>query len=134
MNWPGSRVSASDLSPTILSGVRCLGTASVDSPEWEGEEYDVLLRYVDDQASKIKTHGGQQDDDDDDKKTKYTRKWYAPWKKTKVDGGSKKVGWWIPLSGRVRGLHKRRCLMAFRWGSAHGRFHPSGSKRIVSRV
>lgn len=61
-------------------------------PEWEGEEYDVLLRYVEDQANKAKNKGKEEDDgDDDDKDAKYTRVWYAPWKKVKVGGKEKKA-------------------------------------------
>ncbi|WWC63631.1 plasma-membrane proton-efflux P-type ATPase [Kwoniella dejecticola CBS 10117] len=61
-----------------------------EKKKWDGEEYDVLLRYVEDQKQKLKN---KKDDDgeDDEKNAKYVRKWYAPWRKTKVDSGPKKV-------------------------------------------
>jgi H+-transporting ATPase len=51
----------------------------------------VLLRYVNEQKEKLKNKGGGEDDDDD-KDAKYTRKWYMPWKKVKVDSGKRRVG------------------------------------------
>ena len=60
--------------------------------EWDGEEYDVLLRYVADQSEKLKIKKDD-DDEDDDEHHKYVRKWYMPWKKTRVDQKVKKVGW-----------------------------------------
>lgn len=58
--------------------------------EYEGEEYEVLLRFVSEQAERAKT---KKDDsgDEDDEDTKYVRKWYAPWKKVKIEGKAKKV-------------------------------------------
>ncbi|WWC93239.1 plasma-membrane proton-efflux P-type ATPase [Kwoniella sp. B9012] len=61
-----------------------------EKKKYEGEEYDVLLRYVEEQKQKLKNKKGD-DDEDDDKNAKYVRKWYAPWKKTKVESGTKKV-------------------------------------------
>ncbi|KAK8854504.1 plasma-membrane proton-efflux P-type ATPase [Kwoniella newhampshirensis] len=65
-----------------------------EKKKYEGEEYDVLLRFVADQQQKLKN---KKDDDgeDDEKDVKYTRKWYAPWKKTKVNTAGKKIpsGW-----------------------------------------
>ncbi|WWC90371.1 plasma-membrane proton-efflux P-type ATPase [Kwoniella dendrophila CBS 6074] len=61
-----------------------------EKKKYEGEEYDVLLRYVEDQKQKLKNKKND-DDDEDEKDVKYTRKWYAPWKKTKVESGTKKV-------------------------------------------
>jgi len=60
-----------------------------EKKKYEGEEYDVLLRYVEDQKSKIKKGGD--DTEEDDKDVKYTRKWYTPWKKTKISTAPKKV-------------------------------------------
>lgn len=76
-----------------------------EKKKWEGEEYDVLLRYVEDQANKAKNRGKEEDDeDDDDKDAKYTRVWYAPWKKVKVGGKEKKIpGEWLETD-RQRGL------------------------------
>lgn len=58
--------------------------------EYQGEEYEVLLRYVQDEQAKLKNKRTD-DDDGDDKNAKYTRKWYTPWKKTKVEQGMKRV-------------------------------------------
>lgn len=58
--------------------------------EWEGEEYDVLLRYVKQESERLKNK--KQQGDDDEEETKYKRVWYAPWKKVKVGGASFKVG------------------------------------------
>ena len=58
--------------------------------EWSGEEYEVLLRYVADQQSKVKNKRSD-DGDEDDKDAKYTRNWYTPWKKTKINQGTKKA-------------------------------------------
>ncbi|ORX38213.1 hypothetical protein BD324DRAFT_577481 [Kockovaella imperatae] len=63
-----------------------------EKKRYQGEEYEVLLRYVEDQAEKQKRRGASGDDDeDDDKDAKYTRPWYAPWKKVKVNGKAKRV-------------------------------------------
>ncbi|WVW85256.1 plasma-membrane proton-efflux P-type ATPase [Kwoniella bestiolae CBS 10118] len=61
-----------------------------EKKKYEGEEYDVLLRYVEEQKQRLKNKKDD-DGDDDDKNAKYVRKWYAPWKKTKVESGTKKV-------------------------------------------
>ncbi|RSH85711.1 hypothetical protein EHS25_003852 [Saitozyma podzolica] len=61
-----------------------------EKKKYEGEEYDVLLRYVNEQKEKLKNKGGGEDDDDD-KDAKYTRKWYMPWKKVKVDSGKRRI-------------------------------------------
>jgi len=58
--------------------------------EWSGEEYEVLLRYVADQQSKIKNKKGDEGDGDGEDH-KYTRNWYTFWKKTKVEQGIKNV-------------------------------------------
>ncbi|WVQ74168.1 plasma-membrane proton-efflux P-type ATPase [Cryptococcus sp. DSM 104548] len=57
--------------------------------KYQGEEYDVLLKYVADQAERIKNKGN--DDDEDEEDAQYVRKWYTPWKKTKVETQGKKV-------------------------------------------
>ncbi|WVQ79755.1 plasma-membrane proton-efflux P-type ATPase [Cryptococcus sp. DSM 104549] len=58
--------------------------------KYQGEEYDVLLKYVADEQQKQKNKkdddGGEEEED-----VKYVRKWYMPWKKTKVDTGSKRI-------------------------------------------
>jgi H+-transporting ATPase len=59
--------------------------------EYEGEEYDVLLRYVNEQKETLKNKGGGEEEDED-KDAKYTRKWYMPWKKVKMDSGKRRVG------------------------------------------
>jgi H+-transporting ATPase len=64
-------------------------TASVDkerAARYEGEEYDVLLRYAQDQAALANKQG--EDDNNDDKQQK--RLWYAPWKKVKVESDQEK--------------------------------------------
>lgn len=55
---------------------------------YQGEEYDVLLRYVADEAAKVKKGG---DEEEEEEKPKYTRKWYMPWKRIKVETHSKRV-------------------------------------------
>ncbi len=59
--------------------------------EYAGEEYEVLLRYVAEEQNKLKNKR-KDDGGGDDKDAKYTRKWYSPWKKTKVQEGMKGVG------------------------------------------
>lgn len=49
----------------------------------------MLLRFVSEQAEKIKRKGG--DDDEEEEEAKYTRKWYRPWKKVRVENTNKKV-------------------------------------------
>jgi H+-transporting ATPase len=58
--------------------------------EYQGEEYEVLLRYVKEQQEKLKNKGND-NGEDEDKDAKYIRKWYMPWKKVKVDSGKRKV-------------------------------------------
>lgn len=58
--------------------------------KYSGEEYDVLLKYVADQQEKIKK-GGDDDGKEEEEDVKYVRKWYTPWKKTKIQTGGKKV-------------------------------------------
>lgn len=50
----------------------------------------MLLKYVADQQEKIKK-GGDDEGKEDEENVKYIRKWYTPWKKTKVETGGKKV-------------------------------------------
>ncbi|EIW68325.1 hypothetical protein TREMEDRAFT_44712 [Tremella mesenterica DSM 1558] len=57
---------------------------------YEGEEYQSLLLYVEDQA-KILKEKENKGDDDDDKDAKYVRKWYTPWKKTKIESTVKRI-------------------------------------------
>ncbi|KAL7422606.1 hypothetical protein Q5752_003254 [Cryptotrichosporon argae] len=75
-----------------------------ENKKYEGEEYDVLLRYVTDQAEKQKRGGGDDDGQDDDEHAKYVRKWYMPWKKVKVDQGAKKVPAEMLNTERQQGL------------------------------
>lgn len=54
-----------------------------DTDSWstayaDGDEYDILLRYANDEAAKL-AHGG--DDDEDEDEGEYSRLWYAPWRK-----------------------------------------------------
>ena len=57
----------------------------------EGDEYEILLRYANDEAEKLK-HVGEEGDDDGEKE--YQRLWYAPWKKVpKEDKKDKKVNY-----------------------------------------
>ncbi|KIR99217.1 plasma-membrane proton-efflux P-type ATPase [Cryptococcus deuterogattii 2001/935-1] len=58
--------------------------------KYSGDEYDVLLKYVADQQEKIKK-GGDDDGKEEEENVKYVRKWYTPWKKTKIQTGGKKV-------------------------------------------
>ncbi|ODN73166.1 plasma-membrane proton-efflux P-type ATPase [Cryptococcus amylolentus CBS 6039] len=57
--------------------------------KYQGEEYDVLLKYVSDQADRLKHKGDDEGEDEED--AQYVRKWYTPWKKTKVETQGKKV-------------------------------------------
>lgn len=50
-------------------------------PEFQGDEYEKLLAFVDYEAERNK-HGG--DDDDDEEQVEEKRVWYAPWKTRKV--------------------------------------------------
>ena len=62
--------------------------------EYEGEEYDVLLRYVAEQGEALKNKKESGDDDEeseDEGKGKYKRIWYMPWKKVKQDQKAAKV-------------------------------------------
>jgi hypothetical protein len=49
---------------------------------YEGEEYEVLLQYAQDEANKLKK---SQDDggEDEEEGENFTRVWYAPWKKVR---------------------------------------------------
>lgn len=61
--------------------------------KWEGEEYDVLLRFVKEESERLKSakSGGE----DEEEEATYKRVWYAPWRKVKVGGSTFKVppGW-----------------------------------------
>ena len=57
---------------------------------YEGEEYESLLRYVEDQAKVLKDKENRGDDQGDDE-AHYTRHWYSPWKKTKVESVNKTI-------------------------------------------
>lgn len=60
------------------------------SVAYEGDEYEVLLRYAEDEAKKLQN---KKDDQDEDGEVQTKRLWYAPWKKVKVESGAeKKVG------------------------------------------
>lgn len=54
------------------------------SKRYEGEEYESLLRYVEDQAKVLKDKEARGDDQGDDE-ARYVRHWYSPWKKTKLE-------------------------------------------------
>ncbi|KAK4685145.1 H+-transporting ATPase, partial [Tremellales sp. Uapishka_1] len=56
---------------------------------YDGEEYESLLRYVADQQEALKNKSDEPEKEDDEN-TKYTRKWYSPWKKVKVEDDSAK--------------------------------------------
>jgi len=60
-----------------------------DHLEWEGEEYDVLLRFVKQESERLKSakSGGE----DEEEETTYKRVWYAPWRKVKVGGSAFKA-------------------------------------------
>lgn len=58
-----------------------------DEAPYEGEEYDVLLRYARDQAA-LAGKGDDDDDDEDDGQRK--RLWYAPWKTVTVKSEKEK--------------------------------------------
>jgi H+-transporting ATPase len=49
---------------------------------YEGEEYDVLLRYAQDEANKLRNSRDDADDDEDEEHS-YIRPWYKPWQKVK---------------------------------------------------
>ena len=69
---------------------------SDDAPNYDGEEYDVLLRYAKDQAALASKHD---DDDDDEGEQQQKRLWYAPWKKVSVKSDKeKKVRFFPPRS------------------------------------
>ncbi|KAJ6620759.1 putative hydrogen-exporting ATPase [Mycena sp. CBHHK59/15] len=57
------------------------------APSYEGDEYDVLLRYANDQAALANKHDG---DDDDEGDRPQKRLWYAPWKKVTVKSDKEK--------------------------------------------
>ncbi|KAJ7017284.1 plasma-membrane proton-e [Mycena alexandri] len=50
-------------------------------PNYDGDEYDVLLQYAKDQAEKAEQH----DDEEDEGEQKRKRLWYAPWKTVAVE-------------------------------------------------
>ncbi|KAJ7213309.1 plasma-membrane proton-e [Mycena haematopus] len=56
------------------------------APNYEGEEYDVLLRYAKDQAAQADKH----DDEEDEGDGKRKRLWYAPWKTVAVQSDKEK--------------------------------------------
>lgn len=67
-----------------LSGSFRVGTPDelrTAEPEFQGDEYEKLLAFVDYEAERNK-HGG--DDDDDEDQVEEKRVWYAPWKTRKV--------------------------------------------------
>jgi len=70
-----------------------------DHPEWEGEEYDVLLRFVKEESERLKSakSGGE----DEEEEATYKRVWYAPWRKVKVGGSTFKASlhWPRPSGG-----------------------------------
>jgi H+-transporting ATPase len=60
-----------------------------DEAPYEGEEYDVLLRYARDQAA-LAGKGDDDDDDDDEDDGQRKRLWYAPWKTVTVKSEKEK--------------------------------------------
>lgn len=54
----------------------------------KGGEYEILLRYVADEAEKDKSKKDKGDDSDSDVEDK--RLWYAPWRKVKVQSDKEK--------------------------------------------
>lgn len=63
-------------------------------PDFQGDEIEKLLSYVEYEAKRSKRGG---DDDDKEEEVKYKRVWYAPWKKQKIDGnGAQKVRFSLP--------------------------------------
>ncbi|KAH7924224.1 plasma-membrane proton-e [Leucogyrophana mollusca] len=54
---------------------------------YQGDEYEVLLKYAQDEAAKLDRG---EDDGEDEEDRKETRLWYAPWKKVKTDGKKEK--------------------------------------------
>ncbi|KZT36280.1 plasma-membrane proton-e [Sistotremastrum suecicum HHB10207 ss-3] len=54
--------------------------AKRDEKVYEGEEYDVLLRFAHDEAHKLE----KDDDGEDEEEMEVTRPWYAPWKTVKT--------------------------------------------------
>ncbi|KAJ6573491.1 plasma-membrane proton-e [Mycena vulgaris] len=57
------------------------------APNYDGEEYDVLLRYAQDQAALV-SKGSDDDEDEGDGQRK--RLWYAPWKTVTVKSDKEK--------------------------------------------
>lgn len=55
-----------------------------EPPKYEGEEYDVLLRYAKDQAE-LASKGGAEEDEDEEGEGQRKRVWYAPWRTVKVE-------------------------------------------------
>lgn len=65
------------------------------APNYDGEEYDVLLRFSKDQAA---LENKQSDEDDDEADRPRKRLWYAPWKTVAVQSDKeKKVRVHLPL-------------------------------------
>ncbi|KAJ7441468.1 plasma-membrane proton-e [Mycena galericulata] len=58
-----------------------------DEASYDGEEYEVLLRYAKDQAA-LASKGSDEDDDEGEHQQK--RLWYAPWKKVTVKSDKEK--------------------------------------------
>jgi H+-transporting ATPase len=54
---------------------------------YTGDEYESLLEYVQDEAAKAQAKRAQAEDEGDEK---WTRPWYAPWKKVKVESDTEK--------------------------------------------
>ncbi|TDL15261.1 plasma-membrane proton-e [Rickenella mellea] len=55
--------------------------------EYQGDEYDIILKYAQDEAAKA-AHGGEDENAEDEGQTK--RLWYAPWKKVKTGNEKEK--------------------------------------------
>lgn len=91
---PRTRISLFPLQAHIYSSLA--GYAS-------GDEYEILLRYVNDEAEKA---NHKEDRNDDDGEGKMKRVWYMPWKQVRVASEKeKKVSWAVEMGevwGRVR--------------------------------
>jgi H+-transporting ATPase len=61
-------------------------TDSSTAPSDEhGDEYEILLRYVENESKKA-SRSQDDEEEEDDAASGYKRVWYAPWRKVKKDG------------------------------------------------
>uniref|UniRef100_A0A0K3CLV9 P-type H(+)-exporting transporter n=1 Tax=Rhodotorula toruloides TaxID=5286 RepID=A0A0K3CLV9_RHOTO len=71
----------------VESSDTAVNASQEKEPEFQGDEYEKLLAYVDYEAERNK-HGGDDDEDEEDGEEK--RVWYAPWKKRRVGSAKAK--------------------------------------------